>query len=30
MKLSHTRAMIMAAINNDLENIEYEKHQYLG
>ena len=30
MKLSHTRAMIMAAINNDLENIEYEKHPIFG
>lgn len=30
MKLSHTRAMIMAALNNDLDNIEYEKHPIFG
>ncbi|MAW83064.1 MAG: phosphoenolpyruvate carboxykinase (ATP) [Crocinitomicaceae bacterium] len=30
MKLSHTRAMIMAALNNDLDNVEYEKHPIFG
>ena len=30
MKLSHTRAMIMAALNNELKNVEYEKHSIFG
>ena len=30
MKLSHTRAMIMAALNNELENVEYEQHSIFG
>ena len=30
MKLSHTRSMIMAALNNDLENVEYIKHPIFG
>ena len=30
MKLSHTRAMIMAALNNDLDNVEYETHPIFG
>ena len=30
MQLSHTRAMINAALNNDLEGIDYIKHPVFG
>jgi phosphoenolpyruvate carboxykinase (ATP) len=30
MKLSYTRAMITAALNGDLENVEYQTHKVFG
>ena len=30
MKLSHTRSMINAALNNDFEEVEYIKHPIFG
>jgi phosphoenolpyruvate carboxykinase (ATP) len=30
MKLSHTRAMITAALNGELDNVNYETHEVFG